>query len=150
MKFLNYIEENKDKKIVIYFDMDGVFAELDIGNFDYDSIRPINSIINLMKKLHDSGITVEVLSVCRNNEIVKEKLVWLKKYVPFIENDKIHLLSKEDNEGFESNELKSNFLNDNMDNDKIIIEVDDDMTIIKKLLKENPKVKVYHISSLMK
>ena len=47
MKFNDFLLKNKDKIIDIYFDMDSVFAEYDIGNFDYSTIRPIKTVINL-------------------------------------------------------------------------------------------------------
>ena len=78
MKFKEYLKNNKN--IDIYFDMDGVFAEYDIGNFDYNTIRPIKSVIKLMKELIDDNINVKILSICKNNKIVEEKYNWLKKY----------------------------------------------------------------------
>ena len=41
MKFYETINRYNDKNIDIYVDMDGVIAEYDIGNFDYDTIRPL-------------------------------------------------------------------------------------------------------------
>lgn len=38
MKFYETIDRYIDKNIDIYVDMDGVIAEFDIGNFDYDTI----------------------------------------------------------------------------------------------------------------
>ena len=67
MKFYKYLEDNKDKIIDIYFDMDGVFVEYDIGNFDYSTIRPVNYVINIMKKLIDDGYNLKVVYV----EIIK-------------------------------------------------------------------------------
>ena len=48
MKFNDFLLKNKDEIIDIYFDMDGVFAEYDIGNFDYSTIRPIKYVINII------------------------------------------------------------------------------------------------------
>lgn len=52
MKFYDCIEKNKDKNISIYCDMDGVLAEYDIGNFDYESIRPLTSTIKKIEDLY--------------------------------------------------------------------------------------------------
>lgn len=52
MKFYDCIEKNKDKNISIYCDMDGVLAEYDIGNFDYESIRPLKSTIKKIEDLY--------------------------------------------------------------------------------------------------
>lgn len=149
MKFLDYINSNTDKKVEVYFDMDGVFAELDFGNFDYKTIRPIKTVLTLMKILHDQGVDVKVLSICRTNEIVKGKIEWLKINASFLEEKNIYLLSKEENPGIESKDLKTNFLKENTNEDHVIIHVDDDITIIKQLQKETPKVMVFHVSSVI-
>ena len=149
MKFYKYLEDNKDKIIDIYFDMDGVFVEYDIGNFDYSTIRPVNYVINIMKKLMDDGYNLKVLSVCRNNKIVEEKKEYMDKYVPFINSKDRILLSKERYDGFESNELKSNYLKENTNKEHVSILIDDDSAIIKKVVKENDDVKVFHVSSII-
>ena len=152
MKFFDFIDENIDKGIDVYFDMDGVFAEFDLGNFDYDTIRPIKSIIEIMKELIERGINVKIVSICRTNNIVDQKYVWIDRNVPFFDKNNIFFISKEkeENVGFESNELKSNFLKEHIDENRVNIEVDDDIVVIRKIQKDNPKVKVYHISSLIK
>ena len=80
MKFNDFLLKNKDKIIDIYFDMDGVFAEYDIGNFDYSTIRPIKTVINLMNNLYKDGLNIKVLSICKNNKVVEEKYDWIEKY----------------------------------------------------------------------
>ena len=150
MKFYDYLEDNKDKNIDVYFDMDGVFVEYDIGNFDYSTIRPIDYVINIMKDLKERGLNVKILSICKNNKIVDEKYLYIEKHLPFINREDIILLSKEENNGYESNELKSNYLKENTIKDNITILIDDDSTIIKKVVKENQDVKVFHISSIIK
>ena len=148
MKFLDYINENKDKKIDIYFDMDGVICEYDIGNFDYNTIRPIKNTINLIKKLIDDGINVYILSICKTNKIVDEKYEYLDKHIPFFDKDKAIFLSKEEVTG-ESKDIKSEYLTRNINKDHINILVDDDITIIKKITSDNKDVKVFHISSII-
>ena len=129
MKFYDYINENDNKKINLYVDMDGVIAEYDIGNFDYDTIRPLYSNIKRIEELSKKdNINIELLSICKTNKIVEEKKVWLKKYMPFFDLNKANLISKE--------EYKD-----------INILVDDDPTIIKCVRKNNTNVKVFHISS---
>ena len=149
MKFDKFLLDNKDKVIDIYFDMDGVFAEYDIGNFDYSTIRPIKSVINIMNNLIKDGMNVKVLSICRSNKIVEEKYEWIDKYVSFLNRDDLIFLSKEENPGIESNELKSNYLKDNINKEHINILIDDDSLIIKKVVKENEDVKVFHVSSII-
>ena len=45
MKLFDLIE-NSNKTIDIYCDMDGVLCEYDIGNFNYNALRPIKTTIN--------------------------------------------------------------------------------------------------------
>lgn len=147
MKFKEFINNNKN--IDIYFDMDGVFAEYDIGNFDYNTIRPIKSVIKLMKELIDDNINVKILSICKNNKIVEEKYEWLEKHLPFFNKKNAIFLSKEEIPNVESNELKSNYLKNNIDKSHTNILVDDDILVIKKIVKENQDVKVFHVSSII-
>lgn len=147
MEFKEYLKNNKN--IDIYFDMDGVFAEYDIGNFDYNTIRPIKSVIKLMKELIDDNINVKILSICKNNKIVEEKYNWLKKNLPFFNKKNAIFLSKEEIPNVESNELKSNYLKNNIDKSHTNILVDDDILVIKKIVKENQDVKVFHVSSII-
>lgn len=149
MKFYEFLENNKDKEIDIYFDMDGVFAEYDIGNFDYSTIRPIKTVINMMKNLINKNYNIKVLSICKNNAIVEEKYEWINKYVPFLKRENLVFLSKEKYEGYESNELKSNYLKDNINKEHITVLIDDDASIIKKIVKDNKDVKVFHVSSII-
>lgn len=149
MKFDKFLFENKDNIVDIYFDMDGVFAEYDIGNFDYSTIRPIKSVINIMNNLRKDGMNVKVLSVCKNNRIVDEKYKWIEKFVPFLKEEDLIFLSKEENVGIESCDLKSNYLK-NINKNHINILIDDDSTVIKKVAKENEDVKVFHISSIIR
>ncbi len=149
MKFYDYLEANKNNVIDIYFDMDGVFAEYDIGNYDYGTIRPIKYVIDIMKRFNDSGINVKIISVCKNNKIMEEKKDYLDKYLPFINKKDAIFLSKEELVGYESNELKSNYLNENINKNHINILIDDDSQIIRKVVKDNKEVKVFHISSII-
>ena len=149
MKFNDFLLKNKDKIIDIYFDMDGVFAEYDIGNFDYSTIRPIKTVINLMNNLYKDGLNIKVLSICKNNKVVEEKYDWIEKYVPFLKKENLIFISKEEHPGYESNELKSNYLKDKINKKHVTILIDDDSSIIKKVCKENEDVKVFHVSSII-
>ena len=148
MKFYEFLESNKDKEIDIYFDMDGVFAEYDIGNFDYNTIRSIKSNIKVIEDLYNK-YNVNILSICKTNEIVREKYDWMARYLPFFDKDKMNFISKEVITGVESCDLKSNFLKDNVVEGHITILVDDDITVIKKIIKDNKDVKVFHVISIV-
>ena len=103
-----------------------------------------------MKNLQEEGYNVKILSICKNNKIIDEKYIWLDKNAPFFDKKNANFISKEDNEGFESNELKSNFLKDKINKNHINVLIDDDSLIIKKVVKENKEVKVFHVSSIIK
>ena len=150
MKFYDTIEKYNDRKINIYVDMDGVIAEYDIGNFDYNTIRPLKTNIKRIENLiQKDNIDVKILTVCKTNVIVEEKIEWIKKYMPFFNIDNVIFLSKEDtkNKGISSQDLKSNYLKENTNCDEITILVDDDNSIIKHIRKNNEDVIVFQISS---
>ena len=150
MKFYDYLEENKDKIIDIYVDMDGVIAEYDIGNFDYSTIRPLKSNIEKIKNLLDNeNINVYILSVCKTNKIIEEKIDWFDKYMDFFDKENIVLISKEDEKykNYESMELKNNYLLNNINKNNVNILVDDDNSIIKYISKNNDFIKLFQVSS---
>ncbi len=150
MKFYSYIEENSNKKINIFFDMDGVLAEYDIGNFDYETIRPLKSNIKRVEELvKQENINVEILSICKNNKVVEEKKVWFKKHMPFFDLDKVNLISKEEYPDISSQELKSVYLKEHTNDKDINILVDDDPSIIKHVRTNNENIKIFHVSSLI-
>lgn len=151
MKFYEEIEKNKDKNISIYCDMDGVLAEYDIGNFDYETIRPLKSTIKKIEDLYkEKNINIYILSICKTDSIVSDKLIWFKKYMSFLKDENIILLSKEDKKynGVSSKEIKSNYLKEHAKNDVNIV-IDDDNDVIKYIRKNNENVIVFQDSSLV-
>ena len=151
MKFYEEIEKNKDKNISIYCDMDGVLAEYDIGNFDYETIRPLKSTIKKIENLYkEKNINIYILSICKTDSIVSDKLIWFKKYMSFLKDENIILLSKEDKKynGVSSKEIKSNYLKEHAKNDVNIV-IDDDNDVIKYIRKNNENVIVFQDSSLV-
>ena len=151
MKFYDCIEKNKDKNISIYCDMDGVLAEYDIGNFDYESIRPLKSTIKKIEDLYkEDNISIYILSICKNDNIVSDKITWFKKNMPFLKQENIILLSKEYNkyQDISSKEIKSNYLKEHAKNDVNIV-IDDDNSVIKYIRKNNEDLIVFQDSSLV-
>lgn len=131
--------------------MDGVLAEYDIGNFDYESIRPLTSTIKKIEDLYkEDNISIYILSICKTNNIVYDKITWFKKHMPFLKQENIILLSKEDNkyQGISSKEIKSNYLKENAKNDVNIV-IDDDNSVIKYIIKNNEDLIVFQDSSLV-
>lgn len=149
MKFYETINKYKDKSIDIYVDMDGVIAEYDIGNFDYSTIRPLQSNIKRIKELINDNINIKILTICKNNKIINEKEKWIEKYMPFFNLNNVIFISKEDEKynGLTSKELKSNFLKSNINENNINIVVDDDNEIIKYLGKNNSNIIIFQVSS---
>ena len=152
MKFFETIERYKDKNITIYCDMDGVLAEYDIGNFDYTTIRPLMSNINKIENLiKQDNINIKILSICKANNIIEEKKVWFNKYMPFLKEEDMILISKELSEysNCSSKEIKSNYLKENIKKDEINIVIDDDNEIVKYIIKNNANIIVFQVSSLI-
>lgn len=149
MKFYETINRYNDKNIDIYVDMDGVIAEYDIGNFDYDTIRPLQSNIKRIKELINDSINVKILTICKNNKIVDEKIKWIEKNMPFFDLNDVIFISKENEKysGLSSKELKSEFLKLNINDNNINIVIDDDNEIVKYLIKNNRNIIVFQISS---
>ncbi len=145
MKFYEFIQDNVTKNIVVYVDMDGVLIEYDPGCFDYDTLRPLQSNLKRIKDLVNQNIKVKILSICKKDVMIKEKIKWFQKYADFLNQEDIILISKE-NSNLSSKELKSNYLKDNAQGD-INILVDDDITIIKYIRENNPNIRVFHVSS---
>lgn len=144
MKFYETLEKYKDKEINLIVDMDGVLAEYDIGNFDYAAIRPLKSNIKRIEQLLErQNISITILTICKNDQIILEKKNWFKKYMPFFNTENIVFISKEkeENQGVPSKDLKANYLQKNTNNDSINIVIDDDNEIVKYLVKSNLKIK---------
>lgn len=149
MKLFDYINIHNNEEINIYCDMDGVLCEYDIGNFNYDDLRPINTTINNINKLYNyKNVNIFILSICKTNKIIDEKKKWMNKYMPFLNNDNFIFLSKENIKDKESKEIKLEYLDD-IDNSKINIVIDDDINIIKHLKNNTKDIKIYHVSSLI-
>lgn len=152
MKFYDFIDSNKDKNITFYFDMDGVLAKYDIYNFDYNTIRPLTSIIEVVKNLIDSNYKVKILSICNNNNnIIDEKLLWMDRNMSFFNKENAIFISKEDEKykGIDSMVLKSEYLKNETNKNNINVLIDDDNSIIKYIKQNNSDIKLFHISSLI-
>lgn len=150
MKFYETLEKYKNDKINLIVDMDGVIAEYDIGNFNYETIRPLRSNIKRIEELlKENNLNITILTICKNNKIIDEKINWFKKYMPFFDLENIVFISKEKEEyvGLSSKELKCNYLKNNIKDDTINIVIDDDNEIIKYLIKNNLNIIVFQISS---
>ena len=140
MYFYNLIKDfSKEKKTIIYFDMDGVISSYDFGKpLNFKIKRPLTNNINVIKKVSNlDNVELHILSVCRTHDEINDKNNWLDKYAPFFKKENRHILARYDVEGSTAKELKLNFLNSLKTTSQIIV-VDDDNEILKSL-KENTK-----------
>ena len=151
MHFYNLIKRlTKDKKAIIYVDMDGVIASYNVdkpGNFALK--RPLTTNIQTLSKLCKlKNIELHILSVCRFNNEIDDKNGWLDKYASFFEKDKRHIISKEKYPNYASKELKLNYLK-SLKTDKQIILIDDDNEILNTIYKELKNIILYQDSELI-
>ena len=145
------LEQYKDKKIKLFVDMDGVIADYEVGLArDYDKKRPLKSNIKKLKEISENpNIEMNILSVTRYDNGFEEKNIWLDKYAPFFQKKNRNIISRESN-GFEkSSILKANFIK-GIKRNKIIIIIDDDPLVLKRIHKENEDVVLLKDTALVK
>ena len=151
MHFYNLIKDLSEKKdIIMFVDMDGVLASYDVGKpLDFLNKRPlIENIKKLEKILELSNIELHILSICRKNFQIEEKNTWLDKHAPFFKKENRVIISKEKFPGITSPELKANYLN-NIKTNKQVILVDDDNTVLKKVMDTVDEIIVFQDSELI-
>ena len=140
MHFYKIIENlSKERKLLIFVDMDGVIASYDIGKpYDFDKKRPLITNINTLKRLNSlENCELYILSICKKDYQIKEKNDWLDLNAPFFKKERRIIISKENSSITESGILKANYLN-NLNTKNQIILVDDDNKVLK-IVKEKVK-----------
>lgn len=158
-------QQAKNKKVNLFFDMDGTCAEYDTRdgakiksnqpNF-YFSKRPLKSIIKVMKYLSKiKNVTISILSNCHFEEQEQDKLRWLKLYCPFIKQQNIKIIvfekikhTKEERPFLKANYLKTVMEGGEPNTDYYLVE--DDIKIMEASMKALPELNVVHISMLVK
>ena len=151
MHFYELITQvTKDKKTIIYVDMDGVIACYDFGKpLDFINKRPLTTNTKTLSQLNNlKNIELHILSVCRLDSQVKEKNDWLDKYAPFFDKDKRTIISKESNPNYSSPMLKLNYLKSLKTEDQIIL-VDDDNEVLRTVHNGLKNIILYQDSELI-
>lgn len=135
------LEKYKDEKIRLFVDMDGVIADYDVGKAcDYDKKRPLKTNIEKLKEISENpNIEMNILSVTRYDEGFEQKNIWLDEFAPFFEKKHRNIISRQSNEFEKSSILKANFIK-NLKRNKVIIIIDDDPIVLKRISKMNEDV----------
>lgn len=94
-------------KKIIYCDMDGVLADFNgepnaVKRFAWESgffknLKPIKNNVNAIKELIADGFVVRILSASPNENADKDKIAWLKKYLPEIADGNIIIIRNGEN-----------------------------------------------------
>lgn len=149
MHFYNLIKElSKNRKLILYVDMDGVIACFDVGNpKDYLKKRPLYHSIQIFEKINDlPNIELQILSICKEDFQIKEKEKWLDLYAPFF--TKRNILSKKHLGNSTSALLKANYLNSVSSSSQIAL-IDDDNEVLKTVQEKAPHILLYQDSELV-
>ncbi len=140
----------KDKKTIIYVDMDGVIAAYDFGNpLDFANKRPLFTNIKTLRQLCDlENVELHILSICRTDSQIKEKNEWLDKFAPFFEKDKRTIIARESNSNRLAKELKLDYLK-SLKGEEQIIFIDDDNEVLRTIHEVLKNVILYQDSELV-
>jgi len=168
MEFVNKIksicDENSDKKVGIFIDMDGVIADYDVYGYQdiHDNVnnvffdkRPINTTINILKGLVDiDNLEFYIVSACIYENQAIDKSLWLDKYLPFIKKENRHFLIKKvvNYDRVSKPSMKVKVILDIMRKEGLclVVYVDDEHLMLRQAqIDLGDKVICYHISSLL-
>lgn len=138
------------RNISMFVDMDGVIASYEINKpYEFDKKRPLFNNIKIFEEVSKiPGVNLYILSVCREDNQIKDKNDWLDKYAPFFKRENRNILSKETIINETSANMKLNFLRDFVCDDQIVL-VDDDNLVLKTIKNNLNKVIVFQDSELV-
>lgn len=151
MYFYNLIKDLSMKnELLIFVDMDGVIASYDVGKpLDFLHKRPLTENIRKIKKVGElPNVELHILSICKKDFQIEEKNIWLDKYAPFFKKENRIIISKQKTDGVSSPDLKANYLN-NVKTNKQIVVVDDDNSVLKKIMNSVEGIIVFQDSELI-
>jgi len=158
-----YADENRDKKIAMFVDMDGVIADLDINDDIANNKanvflekRPLKSVINILSKVSEiENIDLYILSACGYRNQAVDKSEWLSIHAPFFKKEnQIYVVREVVNY---THETKTKIKTDNIldtlrDRDyDLAIYLEDEFLMLKMMQKKlGDKIMCIHISSFIK
>ena len=163
-KFLEKINKicEENKRVAIFIDMDGTINVYNVYpeeivkqkmQEEYSETEPAQYIIDILKDISKiSNIDLYILSLSKSVKITKEKKDWLKKYVPFINEENWIIITKELNEYSSENRdiVKAQRIKDLENKYDYFILLDDDHKILKEAKKIVGKnFSPFHISSVL-
>ena len=142
MYLKEYLETFKNKNIKIFVDMDGVIVDYVVGSTsDFHKRRPLISSIKKLEEISKmENVELFILSVTRMDEGYNQKQIWLDKYAPFFNKNNRIILSRESNQYKSSAELKADFIRNFKRDDSILLFIDDDPIVLKKMVEINKDV----------
>lgn len=160
-----FLEANKDKKIALFSDMDGVIAQFE---FDYhnkiandaegiffDDKIPIKTVINFFNSLTKyDNLDFYILSACNNVKQTNSKKSWLAKYAPLFKEDKQLYVVKEITKYTKDTkaDIKTSFMVDKVEEYQYdyVLYFEDEYTMLKKAhSKLGDKIICIHISNFL-
>ena len=145
------LNKYKNEKIQMYVDMDGVIADYEVGKAcEYDKKRPLLSNISKLQEIsQNDNIEMNILSVTRYDEGFGEKHTWLDEFAPFFKKENRNIISRESNNFEESANLKASFIS-KLERNKVIIVIDDDPIVLKRIKELNDDVVLLKDTALVK
>ena len=161
-KFVQRIADlcSENKRVAMFIDMDGtineyiVFSENTVVKEMEDNYIYISPLSTVLKELEEIGnisnIDLYILSLSRTKNLTQIKKEWRKKYVSFIWEENLIILTKENGDYTNENrdEIKAMKMQEYTDYDHLIL-LDDDHGILKQTSNVlHNKVNVFHISSV--
>lgn len=159
--FYNKIKEisNKNSKVAMFIDMDGtlveysVYTDEEFKNLEghFENAEPLQIIIDKIEKINKLGnVDIYILTLSKDNQIVREKKEWLKKHMNFIDEKNWIIINKEAGDYNKENRniIKTQKMIEKKKNYDHLIFLDDDHKILKTA-KEQLKddINVFHVSS---
>jgi len=142
-------ESSKGKRVKVFFDLDGVLAEIykftvDIAEVDFKIARPVKTVVNFARKMHDAGVEVFILGMCFIPHQKNDKREWIAKHISFVKSENVLLLLRSDYPDIDRFLIKSHVLKKHIaESDKVYF-VDDTSEELRNMLKNVSGITCFH------